>query len=89
VASIAPKRPAPVGEFPRAVGLGHADRAGPVARADSISGSGEEDPMSDVAAVGDGSQCGGAVETPIDLRTPVPANQPLGRTDAGAAVGAD
>jgi hypothetical protein len=73
--------------FPGLVGVGHADRARSVTGLGGRCGVGEEDPMVDVPAPGDGSQGGGAVKAPEDLGAPVGADCPLLGAGMGLAAG--
>src|SRR5258708_27748836 len=72
--------------LPACVGNREADAARPVTGGPRVLFGEEEDPVGDIAAPSDGTQCGGAVETAVDVAAaggpppPLPcARRPLAR----------
>ena len=75
--------------LPACVGGREADAAGTVARGPRVFFGEEEDPGGDVAATGDGTQCGGTVEAAVDAAEAVATERPRLIADVRCAVGTD
>ena len=75
--------------LPNCVGNREADAAGPVAGGPRVLFGEEEDPVGDIAAPSDGTQCGGAVETAVDVAAAVATQRPWLSAGVRFTVGTD
>src|SRR5258708_39395244 len=73
--------------FPACVGNRKADAAGPVTGGPRVLFGEEEDPVGDIAAPSDGTQCGGAVEAAVDVGAAVGPPPPCAGGGARVTLG--